>query len=143
MVRKPLTYCRDIGGRLTADGLPGLAHANEGLVGCCEPELAPRSGLGQEQSDWTPNQHRAEGFIFPFSAPSPLEQQRAVTLHPTGACVALATDVMGIVAVTGFLTNCCFTSSESAFMQPGKQKCKGWVEAPLLAEFSASANLFF
>lgn len=49
-----------------------------------------------------------------------------MTLRRTGACVALATDVMGIVAVTVFLTNCCFTSSESAFMQPGKQNRKGF-----------------
>jgi len=49
-----------------------------------------------------------------------------VTLCCTGACVALATDVMGIAAVTAFLTSCCFTSSESAFMQPGKKTLKGF-----------------
>lgn len=55
-----------------------------------------------------------------------MQQEQAVTLHHTGARAALATDVMGIVAVTMFLTNCCFTSPESAFMQPGKQNHKGF-----------------
>lgn len=47
-----------------------------------------------------------------------------MTLRRTGACVALATDAMGIAAVTAFLAN--FTSSESAFIQPGKQNDKGF-----------------
>lgn len=65
-------YCMDLHGGFTAD-LPGLADAKEDLVGCCEPELAPMSGLGQEHSDCLtkgdlkPAKNRAEGFIFSSS----------------------------------------------------------------------------